>query len=221
MNQSNCFYFDSIKYIRFESDKLTHNFSLPVQSQLNCIGGDGCEFSKYLNYIDCYNIDYDTLGYQIWQCYPDKFFNYYIYPKLVEFGSFIIKCEDCPNLLHYDNNYQTNYDNQSIYSYDSNVKKINSSCSLHYQLYKIEPYIYKSSNIPESSNNQNIYFAIKCMFIILSSCLFVIMFYKIFCFICDYLKKNKYVKLTNKDFENVVLINHNGYQNEYKSEEIV
>ena len=223
-NYTNCFYFDSLKYIRFESNKLTKNFSLPSQSQLNCIGGDGCEYSKYLDYIDCYNIDFDSLGYAIWNCYPDKFFNYYIYPKLIKFGSLIVKCEDCPDLNGSKNSFPIDYDQQLIYSYESNIKKVNSSCSLNYQMYKIEPNnIYKISNSNESSNNENIYFIVKCIFIFFFSFLFVIVFYKIFYLIWEYYKKNKYVKLTNKDFDNVILINHNrhNYQNEYTSIETV
>jgi hypothetical protein len=225
-NNTNCFYFDSIKYIRFESDKQTNNFSLPTQSQLNCIGGDGCAYSKYLNWIDCYNVGIDYLGYSKWNCYSDKYFNYYVYPKLVEFGTFIVECENCPETnLNSNSNTNIDYNQQLIYSFESDVKKINGSCSLNYQMYKIDlnqSFRHKSSNIQESYlSNQNLKFLFVCVGLIIITALIFIIGYKIFYLIYDYYKKNKYVKLTNKDFENTILINNNSYQKEYKSFEIV
>lgn len=222
VNNTNCFNFDSLKYIRFESNKLTSNFSLPTQYELNCVDGDGCIYSKYLNYIDCYNIQKDFLGYSQWTCYPDKFFNYYIYPKIVEFGSFIVQCENCPNSnINLSND---GYDQQLIYSYLSDIMKINGSCSLNYQMYKLDLNsinIYKNTNNSTSYlTNNNINLLITCILIvILSLCSFIII-YKIFLLIYDYYEKSKYVKLTNKYFEDVVLINNKNYQNEYKSIEV-
>ncbi len=219
-NYSNCFNFDSLKFIRFESNKLTNNFSLPSQSQLNCIGGDGCAYSKYLDYIDCYNIDFDSLGYSKWNCYPDKFFNYYVYPKFVELGTFVVECENCPN-----HNTNGEYDQQLIYSFESDFKKINGSCSLNYQMYKIDlnqMNKLKSSNTQESNlPNKYINFLVLCVSIIIITFLIYTLGYQIFYLIRKYYKKNKYVKLTNKDFENTILITNNNYQNEYKSIEIV
>lgn len=231
-NNTNCFYFDSVKYIRFESDKQTNNFSLPSQSQLNCIGGDGCAYSKYLDYIDCYNVGIDFLGYSKWNCYPDKYFNYHIYPKFVEFGTFIVECENCPET---NSNSNIDYDQQLIYSFESDKKKINGSCSLNYQLYKLNfngINSYKSSNEYESNSNtnseyssylsnQNLNFLFLCVSIIFITFLTFVIGYKLFYMIYDYFNKNKYVKLTNKDFENVILINNKNYQTEYKSIEIV
>lgn len=225
MNQTDCFYFNSLKYIKFESNKLTKNFSQPIQSQLNCIGGDACKYSKYLNYIDCYNVNYDSTGHILWHCYPDKFFNYYLYPKLIDFSSFDIQCDNCQNSLYYDNKHHANYVQDLIYSYNYNTIKVNSSCILNYKMHKIETNTtLKVSNNSISMDNKNIYFVVKCTLIILSSSLFAIIFCKILVLFYDYYKKNKkseYIKLTNKDFENVVLINNNSYQNEHKNMEIV
>lgn len=223
-NNTNCFNFDSLTYIRFETNKLTNNFSLPTQYELNCVGGDSCIYSKYLNHIDCYNTQKDFLGYSQWICYPDKFFNYYIYPKIVEFGSFLVQCENCPN-SDVNNFLNDGYDQQLIYSFSSDVMKINGSCSLNYQMYKLDSNfvnIYKNTNKSTSYlTNDDIKFSIICMLVvILSFCSFIII-YKIFLLISDYYKKSKYVKLTNKDFEDISLIKNKNYQNEYKSMEVV
>ena len=169
-NNTDCFNFDSLKYIRFRSDAITNNFSLPTKPQLNCVGGSGCFYSKYLNYVDCHNIQKDSLGYSQWICYPDKFFDYNIYPRIVEFGTFVVECENCPDSdSDTDNLLNTGYDQQLIYSYSSDKKKVNGSCSLNYQLYKLDSNItnvYKNTNNdnnPPYKTNDNIKFRIICI----------------------------------------------------------
>jgi hypothetical protein len=206
----------------FKSNTITSNFSLPTQSQLNCIGGDGCIYSKYLNYIDCYNVQKDLLGYSQWICYPDKFFNYYIYPKIVEFGTIIVECENCPD-SDINNLSNDGYDQQLIYGFSSDIKKINGSCSLNYQMYKLDSNlinIYKNSNNVHDTyvDNNVIKFLIICISTVVITFILVIVVYKIVHLIIDYYKKSKYIKLTDKDFEDVILINN---KNEYRNIEIV
>lgn len=231
-NGFDCNYFNSHNYIRFEFNNITNNHNnFTTLPQLNCSGGDGCYYSKYLTYMDCYNDELTEFGYSKWNCFPDKYFNHKIYPKIIVFGSFDLVCQDCTNNLNLSNQFnQFNYtDSEHVNKINLNIKKNINTCNLNYKMYELDlSNIYKLSNNNYNNKNYN-NFILLCILTILVSFIIFIIGCKIFYWFYNYhhnknnyhRNKNKYNKLTHKNFEIVSLINDTNNQNYYNSIEIV
>jgi hypothetical protein len=122
---------------------------------------------------------------------------------------------NCKNHSNINKSVHDNKFNQILYLHKTNIKKVNPSCINNSR---------KLTNFtnPIVFSNKN-YFALKCALVIFISCVFVVIFNKIYYLIYNHWIRKKYSKISNKDFEKVILINENNYQNQtkYKSFESV
>jgi hypothetical protein len=89
-----CFDLGMTQALTFYKDAMTTSARAPPIKQLNCVGGDGCSYSKSISAIQCTNSGLNNQQQPQWKCTAQL-------PENVDLGTTTVSCEGCTSSTDY------------------------------------------------------------------------------------------------------------------------